>query len=93
MAAARWLRWRQRGGGVATAVAAQRRQQHGSRVVAAAIARRQNQSIPHVKPIILGRLDAWDKGRYVALVKDVKEANLDIGGRGGGTSAQWDELP
>ena len=87
------MRWRQRGGGVATAVAAQRRQQLGSRAVAAAIARRQNQSIPHVKPIILGRLDAWDKGRYVALVMDVKEANLDIGGGGGGTSARWDELP
>jgi hypothetical protein len=35
-----------------------------------------------VKPIIWGRLDAWDMARYVALVKEVEEANLDS--RGGG---------
>ncbi len=35
-----------------------------------------------VKPIIWGWLDAWDAARYVALVKEVKEANLDSGGGG-----------
>ncbi len=45
----------------------------------------------NVKPIIWGRLDAWDKGRYVALVKDAEEANLDIGGGGGGASARQDD--
>ncbi len=44
-----------------------------------------------VKPIIWGRLDAWDKGQYVALVKDVEEANLDIGGGGGGAMARQDD--
>ena len=44
-----------------------------------------------VKPIIWGRPDAWDKGWYVALVKDIKEANLDIVGGGGGTSAWRDD--
>ena len=44
-----------------------------------------------VKPIIWGRLDAWDKGWYVTLVKDIEEANLDIGGGGGGTSAWRDD--
>jgi hypothetical protein len=35
------------------------------------------------KPIIWGPwLDAWDTVRYVALVKEVKEANLDSGGGG-----------
>ncbi len=33
-----------------------------------------------VKPIIWGRLDDWDVVRYVALVKEVKEANLASGG-------------
>jgi hypothetical protein len=33
-----------------------------------------------VKPIVWGQLDAWDKGRYVALVKEVKEVNLDTSG-------------
>jgi hypothetical protein len=35
-----------------------------------------------VKPIIWGWLDAWDAARYVALDKEVKEANLDSGGGG-----------
>ena len=35
-----------------------------------------------VKPIIWGRLDAWDAGRFVALVKELEEANLDSGGGG-----------
>jgi hypothetical protein len=35
-----------------------------------------------VKSIIWGWLDAWDAGRYVALVKEVEEANLDSGGGG-----------
>ncbi len=35
-----------------------------------------------VKPIVWGWLDAWDAGRYVALVKEVKEANLDSSGSG-----------
>ena len=35
-----------------------------------------------VKPVVWGRLDAWDAGRYVALVKEVEEANLDSGGGG-----------
>jgi hypothetical protein len=35
-----------------------------------------------VKPIIWGWLDAWDATRYVALVKEVEEANLDFGGGG-----------
>jgi hypothetical protein len=43
-----------------------------------------------VKPIIWGRLDAWDTGHYVALVREVEEATLDIGGGGGGPSA-WME--
>jgi hypothetical protein len=38
-----------------------------------------------VKPIIWGRLDAWDTSRHVALVKAVEEANLDVGGGSGGT--------
>jgi hypothetical protein len=36
----------------------------------------------NVKPIIWGRLDTWDVARYFALVKEVKEANLDSGGGG-----------
>jgi hypothetical protein len=35
-----------------------------------------------VKPIVWGRLDAWDAGRYVALVKEVEEANLNSSGGG-----------
>ncbi len=35
-----------------------------------------------IKPIIWGWLDAWDAARYVALVKEVEEANLDLGGGG-----------
>jgi hypothetical protein len=38
-----------------------------------------------VKPIIWGRLNAWDMGRHVALLKVIEEANLDVGGGGGGT--------
>ncbi len=34
----------------------------------------------NVKPISWGWLDAWDAGRFVALVKEVEEANLDTGG-------------
>ena len=41
-----------------------------------------------IKPIIWGRLDAWEAGLYVALVKAVKEANLDVGGGSGGTRVQ-----
>jgi hypothetical protein len=33
-----------------------------------------------VKPIVWGQLDAWDAGRYVELVKEVEEANLDSSG-------------
>jgi hypothetical protein len=33
-----------------------------------------------VKPIIWGWLDTWDAARYVALVKEVEEANLNSGG-------------
>ena len=36
----------------------------------------------NVKPMVWGRLDAWDAGRYVALVKEVEEANLDSSGGG-----------
>ncbi len=36
----------------------------------------------NVKPIIWGLLDAWDAARYVALVKEVEEANLVSGGGG-----------
>ncbi len=36
----------------------------------------------NVKPIIWGWLDAWDAARYVALVKEVKEANFNFGGGG-----------
>jgi hypothetical protein len=32
-----------------------------------------------VKPIIWGWLDTWDAARYVALVREVEEANLDSG--------------
>jgi hypothetical protein len=35
-----------------------------------------------IKPIIWGWLDAWDVAQYVALVKEVEEANLDSGGGG-----------
>jgi hypothetical protein len=35
-----------------------------------------------VKPIIWGWLDAWNAVRYVTLVKEVEEANLDSGGGG-----------
>ncbi|KAL3806424.1 hypothetical protein ACHAXA_007766, partial [Cyclostephanos tholiformis] len=35
-----------------------------------------------VKPIVWNRLDAWDAGWYVALVKGVEEAYLDSGGGG-----------
>ena len=35
-----------------------------------------------VKPIVWNRLDAWDAGRYVALVKGVEEAYLDSSGGG-----------
>jgi hypothetical protein len=35
-----------------------------------------------IKPIIWGWLDAWDAARYVTLVKEVKEANLDSVGGG-----------
>ncbi len=41
-----------------------------------------------VKPIIWGRLDAWDAGCYVALVREVEEANLDVGGGGRGARAR-----
>jgi hypothetical protein len=34
----------------------------------------------NIKPIIWGRLDAWDAVRYVALVREVEEANLNSGG-------------
>jgi hypothetical protein len=34
----------------------------------------------HVKPIIWGWLNAWDVARYVALVNEAEEANLDSGG-------------
>jgi hypothetical protein len=37
-----------------------------------------------VKPIIWGRLNAWDAGWYVVLVKAVEEANLNVGGGSGG---------
>ena len=37
-----------------------------------------------VKPIIWGWLDTWDTGHSVALVKEVEEATLNIGGGGGG---------
>jgi hypothetical protein len=36
-----------------------------------------------VKPIIWGWLDSWDAECYVALVKGVEEANLEVGGGGG----------
>jgi hypothetical protein len=38
-----------------------------------------------VMPIIWGCLDAWEAGGYVALVKAVEEANLNVGGGSGGT--------
>jgi hypothetical protein len=34
----------------------------------------------NVQPIIWGWLDAWDAARYIALVREVEEANLDSGG-------------
>ncbi len=34
----------------------------------------------NVKPIIWGQLDAWGMARYVVLVKEVEEVNLDSGG-------------
>jgi hypothetical protein len=44
-----------------------------------------------VKPIIWGRLDAWDAERYVALVREVEEATLDVGGGGGGRRARKED--
>ncbi len=44
----------------------------------------------NVKPIIWGWLDAWDVGRHVARVKAVEEANLNVGGGGGGTRLRWE---
>ncbi len=35
-----------------------------------------------VKPVVWGWLDAWDVGRYVTLMKEVKEVKLDSGGGG-----------
>ena len=35
-----------------------------------------------IKPIVWNRLDAWDVGRYVALVKGIEEAYLDSSGGG-----------
>ena len=43
-----------------------------------------------IKPIIWGRLDAWDAERYVALVREVEEATLDVGGGGRGMRT-WQE--
>jgi len=43
-----------------------------------------------VKPIIWGRLNAWDAGCYVALGREVEEATLDVG-RGGGGPRAWQE--
>ncbi len=40
-----------------------------------------------VKPIIWGRLDAWDAERYVTLVREVEVATLNVGGGGGGPRA------
>jgi hypothetical protein len=42
----------------------------------------------YVKPIIWGQLNAWDAGRNLALVKAIKEANLNAGGGGGWTHVQ-----
>ncbi len=44
-----------------------------------------------IKPIIWGRLDAWDAERYVALVREVEEATLDVGGGGGGPRARMED--
>ncbi len=46
----------------------------------------------NVKPIIWGRLDAWDAGKYVALVKEVKAANLNVGGGVGVTRVQHEDM-
>ncbi len=40
-----------------------------------------------VKPIIWGRLDAWDAERFVALVREVEEATLNVGSGSGGPCA------
>jgi hypothetical protein len=45
-------------------------------------------SFHDVMPIIWGQLNAWDAGRYLALVKAAKEANPDTGGGGGGMRMQ-----
>ncbi len=47
-----------------------------------------NHPIHNVKQIIWGRLDAWDAARYVTVVKEVEEANLDSGGGGRRVSVQ-----
>jgi len=44
-----------------------------------------------VKPIIWDRLDAWDVERYVALVREVEEATLDVSGGGGGPRARMED--
>jgi hypothetical protein len=45
----------------------------------------------YVKPVIWGRLDAWETERYVALVREVEEATLDVGGGGGGPRARQED--
>jgi hypothetical protein len=42
----------------------------------------------NVKPIVWNRLDTWDVGRYVALVRGVEEASLDSSGGGRTTEVQ-----
>ena len=44
-----------------------------------------------VKPIIWGQLDEWDAGRYVALVRAVEEATMDVGGGSGGPHVQQED--
>ena len=44
-----------------------------------------------VKPIIWGQLDALDAERYVALVREVEEATLDVSGGVGGPHARQED--
>ena len=45
----------------------------------------------NVKRIIRGRLDAWDAECYVALVREVEEATLDVSGGSGGIHTRQED--
>ena len=50
-----------------------------------------NELVPQCQVNHLGSTGAWDAARYVALVKEVEEANLDVGGVWGGMRVQRED--